>query len=151
MSVTTFVKGDIIRTEDPAFEMVYRQPNVANVPLPGFCGVNNATDKYIVADGTAAQTKKIGVVTSFKDRETTPNSLGVLLRGYIIQEAQVDLQPDEFVKPDATGEPTLADPGLATDAELIYGQVVGKANTNDQTTRVPALSGELVIIKVSDK
>ena len=150
MSVTTFVEGDIIRTEDPDFEMVYRQPNVADVPLPGICGVNNASDKYIVADGTAAQTKKIGVVTSFKDRETTPNSLGVLLRGYIVQKAVVALQPDEYVKPNATGAPTLADPGLATDEELIYGIVVGKANTNDQTTRVPALATELVIIKVGD-
>jgi len=33
---------------------------------------------------------------------------------------------------------------------LIYGVVVGKANTNDQTTRVTALAQELVIIKVGD-
>ena len=148
MSVTTFVKGDLVRTEDPAFEMSYRPLDASTPPAIGVCGVLDAGDDLIIADGSAAQTKIIGVRTSFVDAET--ENVGVLYRGYIVQLAQVDLQVDEFVKPDSTGEPTLADPGLATDAELIYGVVVGKANTNDQTTRVTALAQELVIIKVGD-
>jgi len=148
MAVTTFVKGDIIRTEDPAFEMVYRPLDVATPPDIGVCGVLDAGDDLVIADGTAAQTKKIGVRTSFVDAES--GNVGFLLRGYIVQLAQVDLQVDEYVKPDSTGEPTLADPGAAADEEVIYGTVVGKANTNDQTTRITALAQELVIIKVGD-
>ena len=148
MAVTTFVKGDIIRTEDPAFEMRYAPLDATSPPGIGICGVLDAGDDLVIADGTAAQTKQIGVRTSFVDQESS--NVGVLYRGYIVQEAQVDLQVDEYVKPDATGEPTLADPGLATDAELIYGVVIGKANTNNQTTRATALAGELVIIKVGD-
>ena len=148
MAVNTFVKGDLIRTEDPAFEMEYQPLDASTPPAIGVCGVLDAGDDLVIADGSAAQTKKIGVRTSFVDAESS--NVGVLYRGYIVQLAQVDLQPTEFVKPDSTGEPTLADPGLATDEELIYGVVVGKANTNDQTTRVTALAQELVIIKVGD-
>jgi len=148
MAVTTFVAGDIIRTEDPAYEMVYRSLDASTPPAVGVCGVLDSGGDLVIADGTAAQTKRIGVRTSFVDAES--GNVGVLQRGYIVQTAGGDLDVDEYVKPSSTGLPVQADPGLATDEEVIYGIVVGKANTNDQTQRVNALSGELVIIKVGD-
>ena len=148
MSVTTFVAGDIIRTMDPEFEMEYKPLDATSPPAVGICGVLDAGGDLVIADGTAAQTKQIGVRTSFVDPESS--NVGVLKRGYIVQEAGGDLDVDEYVKPNAAGKPVQADPGLATDEEVTYGVVVGKANQSDQATRVNASSGELVIIKVGD-
>lgn len=133
---------------DPDFEMVYKSLDATTPPGIGICTVEDAGGDAVIADGTAAQTKKIGVRTSFVDAETS--AVGVLQRGYIVQTAASALAVDEYVKPDAAGEPTVADPGLATDEEVIYGIVIGKANLSDQTIRTNAADEDLVIIKVGE-
>lgn len=146
-----FVKGDIVRTEDPEFEMVYQKLAVADFPVIGAASVLNASNEAIIADEAVEITKKISVRTSFVDREeSTPTQpvVGMLQRGYIVMEAGGTLLVDAKVKPDATGDPITADP--ATDLGEIFGIVIGKANLNNQTLRVDAADTELVIIKVGD-
>ena len=147
-AVTTFVEGDIVRTEDPDFELVYKKEKTGSEPGVGKTSVLDGSNELVIA-GVATQTKKINVKTSLVDRET--GNVGVLQRGYIVQKAGAStLNPDTFVKSDAAGLPIPGTP--ATDGILgkLYGIVIGKANTNDQTQRVPALTNELVIIKVGN-
>ena len=147
-----FAKGDLIRTEDPDFEMIYQSLTTGTVspdvpPGIGVCSIlDGASNKARLAIGTTPITVKINVRTNFLDRET--GNVGMLQRGYIIQESSGNLTPDDKVKPDAIGDPVVADP--ATDLGEIYGIVIGKANTNDQTLRVGTADTELVIIKVGD-
>lgn len=148
MSSKEFVIGDIVRSMDPNFELVYKSLDDTSPPGVGICGVEDAGGDLIIADGTAAQTKRIGVRTSFVDNES--GNVGVLQRGYIVQNAGGALSVDAYVKPNATGNPVAADPGAIDDREVIYGIVIGMANTNNQTKRENVIANQLVIIKVGD-
>lgn len=138
-----FAEGDIIRTQDPDFEMIYLKPGSGT---PGKAVFADATGEADLATPSGPQgSSKISVMTSFVDRET--GNVGVLQRGYIVQTATVTLKIGTLVKPDANGDPIT---GTRLVDDDVYGVVIGKANTNDQTTRSDAVDTELVIIKVGD-
>jgi len=141
-----FVEGDIVRTEDPDFELVYQKLPPTSIPIIGRTVVLNASNQIIIA-GVGIQNQKIGVRTSLIDRET--GNVGILYRGYIVQKAGAStLKVGARVKSDAVGLPLPE--AIGGDPSKVYGIVIGKANTDDQTTRVDATTGLLTIIKVGD-
>lgn len=148
-TVQDFEAGDIVRSMDPNFEIVYQNPPAASEPAIGTAVVLDAINELALA-GVGEQLKKVSVKTSLVDTET--GNKGVLQRGYIVQTAGAStLKPDQKVMSDAAGLPIpYTTPTALGEVARVYGIVVGKANTNDQTQRVDALTGELTIIKVGD-
>lgn len=148
-TIENFVEGDIVRSMDPNFEIVYHKDPTSSIPAVGTAVNLSATNELALA-GTGEQVKKVSVKTSLIDRES--GFKGVLQRGYIVQKAGAStLKPDQKVVSDAAGLP-IPLPGTVTAVNLsrVYGIVVGLANTNDQTTRLDTATGLLAIIKVGD-
>lgn len=143
-TVQDFEEGDIVRSMDPNFEFVYA--GSGGTATLGKAAYNNSGDADLGTTSAPVGTKKISVMASLIDRETT--NVCLLQRGYIVQTAgSGGLEVDQFVKPDDNGNPIA---GVKDTDNDIYGIVIGKANTNNQTTREDVLAAELVIIKVGD-